>query len=88
MLLESIRWMATMLLLIVFFGKNLFKEFKTIYAHWRYLFLMGTAGFTGFTTLIYLGAHSTTAVNIGIIQGAMPALVLLEVICFLRPQSL
>ena len=30
MLLVSIRWMATILLLFVFFRKNLFKEFKTI----------------------------------------------------------
>jgi drug/metabolite transporter (DMT)-like permease len=84
MLLVSIRWMATMLLLILFFGKNLFKEFKTIYAHWRYLFLMGTVGFSGFTTLFYLGAYSTTAVNIGIIQGAMPALVLLGSYLFFK----
>ena len=34
MLLVSIRWMATMLLLLLFFGKNLFKLLKFLF---RYL---------------------------------------------------
>ena len=38
---------------------------------------MGTADLGGFGTLIYYSAYTTSAVNIGIIQGGMPALVLL-----------
>ncbi|MEH0071860.1 EamA family transporter [Pannonibacter sp. Pt2-lr] len=37
---------------------------------------MSLFGFVGFNMLFYIAAHSTSAVNLGIIQGAMPALVL------------
>ena len=37
---------------------------------------MGAAGFTGFNILFYISAHSTTAINIGILQGALPVFVL------------
>ena len=66
-----------MVLLVCLFWKKLQEEREIILSHWRYLFIIGTAGYTGFTTLIYLGAHSTTAVNIGIIQGSMPAMILI-----------
>ncbi|MEP2435768.1 MAG: DMT family transporter, partial [Roseibium sp.] len=36
-----------------------------------------TFGFTGFNSLFYIAAHRTTAVNLGIIQGSMPVLVLI-----------
>ena len=77
MLLVSIRWLITMVLLVCLFWKKLQEEREIILGHWRYLFIIGTAGYTGFTTLIYLGAYSTTAVNIGIIQGSMPAMILI-----------
>ena len=38
---------------------------------------MGTLGFTGFNALFYAAAHHTTAINIAIIQGTIPVLVLL-----------
>jgi drug/metabolite transporter (DMT)-like permease len=37
---------------------------------------MGALGFTTFNALYYVAAHSTTAVNIGIIQGSVPMFVL------------
>ena len=42
-----------------------------------YLVLMGVAGFTGFNALFYTAAHHTSAVNLTIIQGVVPVLVLL-----------
>jgi drug/metabolite transporter (DMT)-like permease len=38
---------------------------------------MGTLGFTGFNALFYAAAHHTTAINIAIIQGTIPVLVLI-----------
>ena len=37
---------------------------------------MGALGFTGFNALFYAAAHHTTAINIAIIQGTIPVLVL------------
>jgi drug/metabolite transporter (DMT)-like permease len=44
---------------------------------WGSIALMGALGFTGFNALFYAAAHHTTAINIAIIQGTIPVLVLL-----------
>jgi drug/metabolite transporter (DMT)-like permease len=46
-------------------------------ARWVYLAIMGASGFTAFNALFYVAAHHTSALNLSIIQGAIPALVLL-----------
>jgi drug/metabolite transporter (DMT)-like permease len=43
---------------------------------------MGTFGFTVFNALYYAAAHHTTAVNMTILQGGMPALVLVGAFLF------
>ena len=49
-----------------------------------YLALMGVSGFTAFNALFYAAAHHTTAVNLALIQGMIPVLVLLGGVLFLR----
>lgn len=44
----------------------------------------GICGFTAFNSLFYIAAHETTAVNLGIIQGAMPMFVLFGAFVILR----
>lgn len=44
---------------------------------WRAVLAMGAAGFTAFNALFYVAAHHTTAVNIAILQGSIPVLVML-----------
>ena len=76
MLLVSIRWLGTLVLLVLFARRTILEGLPTIRLHIGYTFLMGLVGLGGFGTLIYYSAYYTTAVNIGIIQGAMPAIVL------------
>ena len=76
MLLVSIRWLGTLILLVFFAGRTIMEGLPAIRQHMGYTFLMGLVGLGGFGTLIYYSAYYTTAVNIGIIQGAMPAIVL------------
>jgi drug/metabolite transporter (DMT)-like permease len=45
--------------------------------HLPFLGAMGAIGFTAFNALFYLAAETTVAINIGIIQGAIPVFVLL-----------
>jgi drug/metabolite transporter (DMT)-like permease len=52
-------------------------------ARWVYLAVMGAAGYTAFNALFYGAAHHTSALNLSIIQGAIPALVLLGARVFL-----
>ena len=44
--------------------------------------LMGMLGLTIFNALMYVAAHRTTAVNITILQGSMPVLVLVGALLF------
>ena len=44
---------------------------------WRRILVMGALGFTAFNALMYAAAYHTTAVNIAILQGAIPVFVLL-----------
>jgi len=84
MLLVSIRWLGTLVLLVLFAGRAIMDGLPSIRQHMGYTFLMGMVGLGGFGTLIYYSAYYTTAVNIGIIQGAMPAIVLVGSCWFFR----
>tara|TARA_B100000579_G_C22803026_1_gene840963 strand:- start:628 stop:1551 length:924 start_codon:yes stop_codon:yes gene_type:complete len=84
MLLVSIRWLGTLFLLYLFAGRTILQGIPTIRQHIVYTFLMGLVGLGGFGTLIYYSAYHTTAINIGIIQGAMPAMVLVGSCLFFR----
>ena len=84
MLLVSIRWLGTLVLLVLFAGRTIMNGLPFIRQNMGYTFLMGLVGLGGFGTLIYYSAYYTTAVNIGIIQGAMPAIVLIGSCWFFR----
>jgi drug/metabolite transporter (DMT)-like permease len=71
-------------MLIGISGALLRRDWPVLRRRLPYLALMGVVGLTVFNALFYLAAHETTAVNIGILQGAMPVLVLL---CESRRQS-
>jgi len=45
-------------------------------ARWPYLAAMALAGYTGFNVLFYLAGHWTSAVNITLLQGSIPPMVL------------
>jgi drug/metabolite transporter (DMT)-like permease len=77
MLLVTLRWLWVLPLLAVFARRDIARDRALLRRHWRYFTAMGAVGFTLFNALFYVAAHSTTAVNIGIIQGAMPMFVFL-----------
>jgi drug/metabolite transporter (DMT)-like permease len=84
MLLVSLRWLGLLILLLVFMHRQLIKDWPVLKQHLGYFALMGTMGFTLFNALFYLAAHTTSAINIGIIQGAIPVFVFLGTYLFLR----
>jgi len=77
MLLVTLRWLWVLPLLAVFARRDIARDRALLRRHWRYFAAMGAIGFTLFNALFYVAAHSTSAVNIGIIQGAMPMFVFL-----------
>ncbi len=77
MMLVTLRWLGAVLLLLGFVRSYLIQDWHILRQHLVYIFLMGAIGFTGFNSLFYIAGHSTTAVNIGIIQGSIPVFVIL-----------
>jgi drug/metabolite transporter (DMT)-like permease len=77
MLLVTLRWLGVVILLLLFARKYLIQDWPILRHHLRYICLMGTLGFTAFNALFYVAAHSTSAINIGILQGSIPVFVLL-----------
>lgn len=77
MLLVAGRWLGALLLLLLFAHNSVRRDWPALRANLPFVAAMGVFGYTLFTALFYLAAHFTTAVNIGILQGSMPVLVLL-----------
>ena len=77
MLVTTARWLVCCAALGLTSRRDIATHWRALLPHWRFVALMGTLGFTGFNALFYTAAHHTTAINIAIIQGTIPVLVLL-----------
>ena len=77
MMLTTARWSVACIALWLVARRQVVVAWPLLRPRWRYLTVMGVAGFTGFTALYYTAAHHTSAVNLTIIQGVVPVLVLL-----------
>jgi drug/metabolite transporter (DMT)-like permease len=75
--LTSLRWVAVVLILVPLMRADLARHSGELTRRWRMLLLAGALGFTAFNTLMYVAAYATTAINIGIVQGAIPVMVLI-----------
>jgi drug/metabolite transporter (DMT)-like permease len=71
------RWTLAFFILIPFAWRRAREDWPTALRHWRIMIFFGLAGITGFNTLLYIGVHTTTAINGALIQTALPALVIL-----------
>jgi len=72
-----LRWTFACIPLAIAARADLKKDMAALRPRWRYLVVAGSLGFTGFNALFYLAAHRTTAVNISILQGLIPPLVII-----------
>jgi drug/metabolite transporter (DMT)-like permease len=77
MALTAGRWGLVLAVLGLFARRQVGAGLSRLRGQWRAALLMGTTGFTVFNALFYLAAHHTGAVNISIIQGSIPVLVML-----------
>lgn len=76
LLVVSLRWFGAVILMSVFARNTIKQDWPMLKQNLPLLFFMGALGFTAFNALFYLAAYTTTALNIGIIQGAIPVFVL------------
>ncbi len=84
MMLTFSRWIVCCIALGLTSHRQIAAHWRSLLPAWRSIALMGTLGFTGFNALFYAAAHHTTAINIAIIQGTIPVLVLVGSLFFFR----
>ena len=71
------RWAVALGPILFAARKTLSADLATLRGHGLYVSAMGALGFTAFNALFYVAAGRTGAINLSIIQGAIPAFVLL-----------
>lgn len=76
MALVTLRWVVVVAIVGPAVRHSIAAAWPSLIACWRYIALMGALGYTVFNALFYAAAHHTTAVNITILQGAVPVFVL------------
>jgi drug/metabolite transporter (DMT)-like permease len=90
MVITCLRWAIVSLVLAAIKPHRLVQAWPELRRQGRKLVLMAAFGFTAFNALFYVAAHHTTAVNIAILQGAIPVLVMLGTVILhaARPAAL
>ncbi|MBY8976308.1 DMT family transporter [Rhodobacteraceae bacterium NNCM2] len=75
--LVLLRWLIVSIGMWAFFGHEVRASWHVLRPRIWTLVMMGGIGLTLFNAMLYLAGYQTTAVNIGILQGAMPVMVLI-----------
>lgn len=75
MLLTAMRWVLALAILLIVGRKHLAADRAAITAHMPYLLAMGAIGLTGFNVCLYTALNFTTAINVSILQAAVPMVV-------------
>jgi drug/metabolite transporter (DMT)-like permease len=83
MTLTCMRWGLALAPILAAARPSLRRDWPVLRAHSLYLLAMGALGYTAFNALFYLAAHRTSALNLSILQGGIPAFVLLGARAFL-----
>ncbi|WP_236841692.1 DMT family transporter [Bosea sp. PAMC 26642] len=77
MTMTALRWGGVCLVLPLLLRGQIAEHAPSLRRRWCYIALMGVCGFTMFNAFLYLAGYSTTAINIGILQGSIPIFVLI-----------
>jgi drug/metabolite transporter (DMT)-like permease len=77
MALTWLRWLTVCLLLAPCFGRDVLAQAPSLVARRSYFIIMAVLGYVAFNALMYAAAHHTPAINLTILQGSIPVLVLL-----------
>ncbi|TWG98040.1 threonine/homoserine efflux transporter RhtA [Mesorhizobium sp. J18] len=77
MLLVTLRWLMAAILAAWLARAKLQRDWPAIRSNLPFLFLLGTAGFTGFNAALYSALNFTTAINVSIEQAGLPMVIFL-----------
>jgi drug/metabolite transporter (DMT)-like permease len=77
LLIVSTRWFFVSIILTIICRKELINAWSILNKRLKWLTIMGLFGFTGFNSTYYIAAHDTIAINLGLVQGTMPAFIII-----------
>jgi drug/metabolite transporter (DMT)-like permease len=77
MQIVTFRWFGVVLLMLLFARRDIVRDWPVLRRHLPLLGLMGGLGYTAFNALFYVAGHYTSAINLGILQGAVPVFVII-----------
>jgi drug/metabolite transporter (DMT)-like permease len=69
------RWTIALAVLLPFSLPHLRRQWPMVRGNWRPLALYGILGVTCFNTFVYIGLHSTTAINALLVNSVIPVLI-------------
>jgi drug/metabolite transporter (DMT)-like permease len=75
-LLVFLRWVMVLAVMWPLYGSQVRAHWGEVRPRLGRIILMAILGFTGFNALFYTAGHYTSAINIGILQGSIPVVVL------------
>ena len=77
LLIVSVRWFFVSIILSILCRNQLKEIWRIVNKRLKWIFFMGLFGFTGFNSAYYIAAHNTIAINLGLVQGTMPAFIII-----------
>ncbi len=77
LLIVSVRWFFVSIILSILCRNQLIETWIILNKNIKWLIFMGLFGFTGFNSAYYVAAHDTIAINLGLVQGTMPAFIII-----------
>ncbi|WP_340109069.1 DMT family transporter [Pikeienuella sp. HZG-20] len=72
-----VRWLLVVAVMWPLYGRQVRAYWPLLRTRPWFVLIAGVGGFTGFNTLFYVASAHTTGINVGILQGVMPAMVLI-----------
>ncbi len=84
LLIVSVRWFFVSIILSILCRNQLIETWSILNKKIKWLIFMGLFGFTGFNSAYYIAAHDTIAINLGLVQGTMPAFIIITAWIWLK----
>ena len=69
------RWTGAFLIALGFAWPYLKRDFPALLRHWKLMLLLSATGIASYNTMSYIGLTSTTALNVLLLQSAMPLVI-------------
>lgn len=74
------RWSLATALVLPFTWKYFVRDWRPMLRAWPVMLALSFLGITVFNTVLYYAAHTTSAINIGLVQTTMPVMII--ILCF------